>query len=165
MKGTSIGSWRKRVLRTLPVLAVGAVSFGAMLLAQKNSVQPQPQADKLAPITVPTRGQGGRGAVQKPEGVMPVVPAGFTISLYAEMPAPRMMVYSPNGDLFVSSPQSNNIRVFRDANNDGTFESQGIYAAPPAAAAPAGGGAGAGGAGRGAGGGGGGRGAGGPGGG
>src|SRR5215208_8151840 len=79
MKGTSIGSWRKRVLRTLPVLAVGAVSFGAMLLAQKNSVQPQPQADKLAPITVPTRGQGGRGAVQKPEGVMPVVPAGFTI--------------------------------------------------------------------------------------
>ena len=30
-----------------------------------------------------------------------------------------MMVYAPNGDLFVSSPGANNITVLRDANNDG----------------------------------------------
>ena len=139
------------MLRTLPVASVGVVSLCAMLVGQKNSVQPQPQADKLAPITVPTRGSGGRGPVQKPEGVMPTVPAGFTISTYAEMPSPRMMTYAPNGDLFVSSPQGNNIRVFRDANNDGTFEAQGVYA-QGGAPAGRGGGGGGGGGGRGAGG-------------
>src|SRR5262245_32717614 len=109
----SMSFWRTRVLRMLPVLAVGVVSFCAMLAGQKNSVQPQPQAGKLAQITPPTRGAGGRGAAERPQGVMPNVPAGFTISVYAEQPSPRMMVYAPNGDLFVSSPQSNTIRVYR----------------------------------------------------
>jgi glucose/arabinose dehydrogenase len=65
---------------------------------------------------------------------MPVVPAGFTVSVYAELQAPRMMVYAPNGDLFVSSPAANNITVLRDANNDGVFESRSVYAegTPPA---------------------------------
>ena len=72
---------------------------------------------------------------------MPKAPAGFTVSSYAELQAPRMMVYAPNGDLFVSSPTANNITVLRDANNDGTFEAREVYAqgAPPA---PRGGGAG-----------------------
>ena len=45
-----------------------------------------------------------------------------------------MMVYAPNGDLFVSSPAANNITVLRDANNDGVFEARSVYAAgtPPA---------------------------------
>jgi glucose/arabinose dehydrogenase len=45
-----------------------------------------------------------------------------------------MMVYAPNGDLFVSSPGANNITVLRDANNDGVFEAQSVYAQgePPA---------------------------------
>jgi glucose/arabinose dehydrogenase len=38
--------------------------------------------------------------------------------VYAELQAPRMMVYAPNGDLFVSSPSANRITVLRDANND-----------------------------------------------
>jgi glucose/arabinose dehydrogenase len=58
-----------------------------------------------------------------------------------------MMVYAPNGDLFVSSPGTNTITVLRDANNDGMFEARGTYAeggaAPPrgggGGAAPAGG--------------------------
>jgi hypothetical protein len=150
MKTTS--SRGSRFLRAVSVTGVGMACFGAMVLAQKNAVQPQPQADRLSPITVPTRGAGGRGGPpQRPEGVMPTAPAGFTVSIYAEMPSPRMMVYAPNGDLFVSSPQSNNITVLRDANNDGVFEMRGVYA-QGAAAAPRGGGGGAGGgAGRGAG--------------
>jgi glucose/arabinose dehydrogenase len=65
---------------------------------------------------------------------MPTVPAGFTVSVYAELQAPRMMVYAPNGDLFVSSPGAHTITVLRDANNDGVFESRGVYAQgePPA---------------------------------
>src|SRR5688572_2480068 len=122
MRGTRLSSWGGRVLRTLPLVAVVIVTLCAMLLAQKNSVQPQPQADKLAAITPPTSGAGGRGPNQKPEGVMPTVPARFTISVYAEAQAPRMMVYAPNSDLFASSPAANNIPVFRDAKNDGVFE-------------------------------------------
>jgi glucose/arabinose dehydrogenase len=72
---------------------------------------------------------------------MPQVPAGFAVASYAELQAPRMMVYAPNGDLFVSSPSTNTITVLRDANNDGVFEMRGAFAqgAPPA---PRGGGAG-----------------------
>jgi glucose/arabinose dehydrogenase len=83
-------------------------------------------ADRLPPVGVarPSRGT----LVDKPAGVMPTVPAGFTVSVYAELQAPRMMVYAPNGDLFVSSPASRNITVLRDANNDGMFESRGVYA-------------------------------------
>jgi glucose/arabinose dehydrogenase len=68
---------------------------------------------------------------------MPAVPTGFTVSVYAEMRAPRMMVYAPNGDLFVSSPATNSITVLRDANNDGVFEARGVYAGTPPANPPA----------------------------
>src|SRR4030095_3609885 len=72
----------------------------------------------------------------------PSVPAGFTVGVYAELQAPRMMVYAPNGDLFVSSPAANNITVFRDANNDGVFESRNVYAQGAAPARRGGGGGG-----------------------
>src|SRR5262249_33310742 len=96
------------------------------LVAQKNSFQPQPRADKLAPISGSNRGNAAPAT--KPEGVMPTVPSGFTASVYAELRAPRMMVYAPNGDLFVSSPATNTITVLRDTNNDGVFEQRSVYA-------------------------------------
>src|SRR5688500_18388014 len=121
---------------------------GALLVAQQNATAPQPRADALPPPG-PASPKPSR-IVPKPEGVMPTVPAGFTTSIYAELQAPRMMVYAPNGDLFVSSPNANNITVLRDANNDGVFESRSVYAqgevvrrGGPGAAAGAGAGAGA----------------------
>jgi glucose/arabinose dehydrogenase len=102
------------------------------MAAQRNSTVPQPRADRLAAIgpAMPNRG----ALVERPSNVMPAVPAGFTVSVYAELQAPRMMVYAPNGDLFVSSPATNSITVLRDGNNDGVFEARGVYAAgdPPA---------------------------------
>jgi glucose/arabinose dehydrogenase len=59
---------------------------------------------------------------------MPTVPAGFSVTSYAEIQAPRMMAYAPNGDLFVSSPSANNITVLRDANHDGVFEARSVFA-------------------------------------
>jgi glucose/arabinose dehydrogenase len=122
----------------VPVCAVAI----AIVSAQQNTVVPQPVASTLpAPGTAspkPSR------PAPKPEGVSPSVPAGFTVSTYAELPSPRMMVYAPNGDLFVSSPGTNTITVLRDANNDGTFEARGTYA--QAGAAPPRGGGGGGGA-------------------
>ena len=107
-------------------VAMGVAGFCAVLVGQRSTVPPQPVADRLVPVGVakPSRGT----LVEKPAAVMPTVPAGFTVSVYAELQAPRLMVYAPNGDLFVSSPAANNITVLRDANNDGVFESRGVYA-------------------------------------
>ena len=101
---------------------VASAAVAGAVLAQQNSVLPQPRAETLpnpGPAS-PNRNQ----RVPRPEGIMPTVPAGFSVASYAELQAPRMMVYAPNGDLFVSSPATNTITVLRDANNDGTFRSE-----------------------------------------
>jgi glucose/arabinose dehydrogenase len=132
-------STRSRSSAWLSVLVCAALI--AVVSAQQNTSVPQPLASKLpAPGTAspkPSR------PAPRPEGVMPSVPAGFSLSTYAELPSPRMMVYAPNGDLFVSSPGTNTITVLRDANNDGTFEARGTYAQGGAAPPRGGGGGGA----------------------
>jgi glucose/arabinose dehydrogenase len=72
--------------------------------------------------------------VTRPDSLSPKAPSGFTVTNYADLRAPRMMVYAPNGDLFVSSPGANNITILRDTNNDGVVDSQSVYAQgePPA---------------------------------
>src|SRR3954453_4794111 len=121
------------------VAGTGLASAGVG--AQQNAVHPQPRADALPRPATPTANQSRR--VPQPPGISPTLPAGFSVASYAELRGPRMMVYAPNGDLFVSSPSTNSIFVLRDANNDGVFEARGVFAdgttapapAPPAAAA------------------------------
>ena len=112
--------------RVAAAVAIGVAGFCTVLAGQRSTVPPQPAADRLAPVGAarPSRGT----LLERPAAAMPMAPAGFTVSVYAELQAPRMMVYAPNGDLFVSSPAANNITVLRDANNDGVFESRGVYA-------------------------------------
>src|SRR5712671_353177 len=138
---TGVTSMNSNLSRISATVAVGVAGFCVVMAGQTRTVPPQPVADRLAPIGVPKPNFGI--LANKPATAMPTVPAGFTVSVYAEMQAPRMMVYAPNGDLFVSSPAANNITVFRDANNDGVFESRGVYAQGEVPAAR-GGGAGAG---------------------
>ena len=119
-----------------PVLVViGFLSMCGVIAAQRSSGPPQPHADRLPAVSSPRPNRGM--LVDKPASAMPVAPSGFTVSVYAEMPAPRVMVYAPNGDLFVSSPASNTITVLRDANNDGVFEARSVYAGTPPANPPA----------------------------
>ena len=110
----------------IATVVIVAVFCCSLVVAQRTTSQPQPQAGRLGPVSVPGVNRGT--LVEKPAGVMPTVPAGFTVSVYAELQAPRMMVYAPNGDLFVSSPAANSITVLRDANNDGVFESRNVFA-------------------------------------
>src|SRR5688572_19317551 len=123
--------------RIAVLLAAGVVMFSSMLVAQRSGA-PQPQPGRLPAVAPATPNRGT--LVEKP-GAMPAVPSGFTVAVAAELQGPRMMVYAPNGDLFVSSPSTNSITVLRDANNDGAFEERSVFAAgdPPA---PRGGGAG-----------------------
>ena len=122
----------KTAPRILGILGVAVGFLCTAVVAQRNSTVPQPQAGRLAAVG-PAR--PNRGAlVEKPTSVIPGAPDGFTVSAYAELDTPRMMVYAPNGDLFVSSPASNTITVLRDANNDGVFEARSVYAGTPPAA-------------------------------
>jgi len=117
---------------SLFIASVALVAGVSVLVAQKNSVAVQPRADALpAPGSAspkPSR------PVTRAEGLLPSVPSGFTVASYAEIQAPRLMVYAPNGDLFVSSPGTSSITVLRDANNDGVFEARSVFAKgePPA---------------------------------
>src|SRR3954469_23089061 len=135
---------------SLLITAVAAAITGGVVLAQQNSTAPQPRPAALSPVA-PAQPKFGR-TVPRPEGTLPKVPDGFTVSVYAELQAPRMMVYAPNGDLFVSSPAANSITVLRDANNNGKIEAteKTVYAqgAPPPGRAGGPAGAGGGGVGR-----------------
>jgi glucose/arabinose dehydrogenase len=117
------------------MVCAGVLAVASVLVAQQNSVARQPQVDQL-PLPGAASPKPSR-AVPRPEGAMPTVPAGLTVASYAELQTPRMMVYAPNGDLFVSSPRANNITVLRDMNNDGVFEARGVFAQGAAPAAPA----------------------------
>ena len=115
---------------TRAVLAVvAAIAASTALFAQLSGTPPQPRPDQLpapsAAAPKPSR------PVPRPEGLLPRAPEGFTVTSYAELQAPRMMAYAPNGDLFVSSPSANNITVLRDANNDGVFEQRSVFAQGP----------------------------------
>src|SRR5215216_4490991 len=116
---------RSAFVGTLACVAVA----GVIVVAQQNSAAPQPRENTL-PAPMPAAPKPSR-TVPRPDGVMPTVPAGFTVSVYAELQAPRIMVYAPNGDLFVSSPAANNITVLRDTNNDGVFQMRGVFAQGP----------------------------------
>ena len=81
-----------------PVLVViGFLSMCGVIAAQRSSGPPQPHADRLPAVSSPRPNRGM--LVDKPASAMPVAPSGFTVSVYAELQAPRLMVYAPNGDL------------------------------------------------------------------
>ena len=51
------------------------------------------------------------------------VPAGFTITKYAEgLEMPRMLAVAPNGDVYVSNRVKGTVTLLRDANGDGVAE-------------------------------------------
>ena len=128
-------------MKVVLFVAAAIVIPSAVLLSQQNSTAPQPRANAL-PAVGPAQPKFGRPA-PRPDGMLPKVPDGFTVAVYAELPAPRMMVYAPNGDLFVSSPAANSITVLRDANNDGRIaeSEKAVFAqgAPPPGRAGGGG--------------------------
>ena len=124
---------RARSYLVLGCLA-GAGVGSAVVAAQQNSVHPQPRAEGL-PSPAPATANSNR-RVPQPEGTLPTVPPGLSVASYAELRGARMMVYAPNGDLFVSSPGTNSIFVLRDANNDGVFEARGVFADGTTAPAP-----------------------------
>ena len=68
------------------------------------------------------------------EGKMPVAPAGFTVTRFADkLESPRWIYVADNGDIFVAEsdrekPKSaNRITLFKDTNKDGIADSRSVF--------------------------------------
>src|SRR5438132_5866508 len=108
--------------QTLFVVLV-AGSLGVVIAGQQRQVQlPPPSEAHPNPSRV----------VPRPEGALPKVPEGFSVTIFADdVQSARMMEYAPNGDLFVSQPGANAVLVLRDTNNDGTPDMRSVYVQGP----------------------------------
>lgn len=85
------------ISRRLVSVAVPSLFLSVLALAQQPSPISLP-----APGATPNVANNSR-IVAKPEGASLKVPAGFSVSVFAEgLTTPRMMAYAPNGDLFVA---------------------------------------------------------------
>ncbi len=71
----------------------------------------------------------GADLVSRPEGALPIAPAGFKVELYATgLDNPRWLRTAPNGDVFLAESEPGRIRVFRGITSDGKPEQTAIYA-------------------------------------
>lgn len=71
--------------------------------------------------------------VDWPNGQMPKVPEGFTVTKFAgDLKNPRNTYVAPNGDIFVAESNTHGsadrITLFRDADKNGTYETRTIFA-------------------------------------
>ena len=57
--------------------------------------------------------------VDRPDGALPKVPAGFTVELFASgLEEPRQIRTAPNGDLFLSESKADRIRILRGKQSE-----------------------------------------------
>jgi len=109
-----------------------------MLSACASPQQQQPAANSTIPadsLPAPTEShRNDSKVIGWKTGEAPTVPQGFTVSKFAaDLKNPRWIYQAPNGDIFVAESgtreSANHIRLFRDADNNGSYESTYVYAA------------------------------------
>lgn len=84
-------------------------------------------ADLPPPYATESAANGPR-LVPRPEGALPLVPAGFRVQVFAEgLTGPRMLRTAPNGDVFVVESRAGQVRVLRDADGDGSPEASEVF--------------------------------------
>jgi glucose/arabinose dehydrogenase len=67
--------------------------------------------------------------VKRPATAVPLVPAGFKITLFADgLSGPRQMRVAPDGDVFVAETDAGRIRILRAADGDPKSATNEVYA-------------------------------------
>jgi glucose/arabinose dehydrogenase len=85
-------------------------------------------ADLPAPYATPAVRENAT-IVKPPAGAQPLVPQGFSISLFADhLQAPREIRIAPNGDIFVAESRAGQIRVLRAADGAGKAAQSEVFA-------------------------------------
>jgi glucose/arabinose dehydrogenase len=93
------------------------------------------QTYSVSPSGLPAPAQGDdrdRPAPREliwPTGVVPQVPKGFSISVFARLPQPNWMAIAPNGDVLVSQASSKSIVLLRDSDGKGRADQQYTFSA------------------------------------
>jgi glucose/arabinose dehydrogenase len=81
-----------------------------------------------APYSQPSVGAAAP-SVPRPDGVMPKVPEGFHVGIFASgLTRPREMAVAPDGTVFVSQTYEGEVAVLRDADGDGVAEMRMTFA-------------------------------------
>ncbi len=74
--------------------------------------------DLPPPFATTSAGNGPR-VEARPNGSLPTVPKGFTVSVYAlDADKPRLPLRAPNGDIFLAATGKGEIKVLRSKNGD-----------------------------------------------
>jgi glucose/arabinose dehydrogenase/cytochrome c2 len=85
-------------------------------------------ANLPAPYATPSAANFPR-VVPKPANAQLSVPAGFQVAVFAsDLQGPRVMRIAPNGDVFVSEPQTGRVKVLRPSGDGATVASTGVFA-------------------------------------
>jgi len=108
------------------VLAVTAMAAAAQISTAWAADHPG-QRFQILPASLPrpyaTPAAGNESsAIPRPAGVLPDVPRGFQIGIFADhLSDARWMAVAPNGDVFLAEPTDNGgkITILRDSNGDG----------------------------------------------
>ena len=99
-------------------MALISASWAADHPGQRFQISP---ASLVKPYATPAAGNEST-AIPRPAGVIPEVPRGFQISVFADhLSNARWMAVAPNGDVFLAEPTDSGgkITVLRDTNGDG----------------------------------------------
>ena len=106
----------------------GAAAFGDWHADKPGVSRLIRPADLPKPGATPSSANGPH-IVRRPPSVLPQVPAGFKIELFAEgLSGPRQMRVAPNGDIFVAETGPGRIRVLRAADGSTKPSANEIYA-------------------------------------
>jgi glucose/arabinose dehydrogenase len=85
-------------------------------------------ADLPAPFASESVGNPSKIAT-RPDGALPKVPAGFTVSAFADgLKQPRQMTVAPNGDIFLSKSGAGRVHVIRAGAGAGKAVSDDVFA-------------------------------------
>lgn len=92
-------------------LLLGATAWAADLPGQKFTISVN---NLPKPYATPGVANSSR-RIARPSGVLPQVPAGFTVEIYASgLSNPRWMAVAPNGDVFLAEPSVGKITLLHD---------------------------------------------------
>lgn len=114
----------KPLFPRLPAAVLGATGVLSALAAAQS---------KAPPITIQSNSTSNTLEVAQMETTPQRIanlklPPGFTISKWAEMYNPRMILTRPNGDVYISQRQAGTLVLLRDLNRDGKADVQKVIA-------------------------------------
>jgi len=101
------------VALTASLLLACGLAAAADLPGQKFSISVN---DLPKPYATPGAANESR-RIARPAGVVPQVPAGFKVEIYAAgLTNPRWMAVAPNGDVFLAEPSAGKITLLHESN-------------------------------------------------